>query len=201
MSKELARFVHRAGRSMRSRIRGMVRRCLLRSVDSSGSGQTVDVLSFSDREHLGVEHSEPYGFTSNPPSGSEGIALAVAGDSANTVVINLGSRSVRLSGLESGEVAMYHQDGASVVMRSNGDIEIFPTPGQKVHLGGTGGPAVARATDPVSPSDAMLAWGLVLETAINALAPGTFSPMNSFAGTVSSSFATIQSGGNGATST
>jgi len=50
---------------------------------------------------------------------------------------------------------------------------------------------VARRTDAVAPDAAMIAWALVIETFINGLVPGTFTPANSFAGTVQAAFASI----------
>lgn len=56
--------------------------------------------------------------------------------------------------------------------------------------------AVARQTDDVAAKAAITAWALVVETAINVLAPGTFTPANSFATTVvaGNGFGTISSG-------
>lgn len=53
-----------------------------------------------------------------------------------------------------------------------------------IKLGRNATLGIARLNDPVAASAAMTAWALVVETAINALAPGTFTPANSFATTV-----------------
>ena len=63
--------------------------------------------------------------------------------------------------------------------------------GPLINLGPLAALGVARETDPVAPDAAMFAWALVVETAINALAPGTFTPANSFLGTVGASFGLI----------
>ena len=55
--------------------------------------------------------------------------------------------------------------------------------------------AVARQTDNVAAKAAMIAWASIVETAINVLAPGTFTPANSFATTVAANgFGSIASG-------
>ena len=67
-----------------------------------------------------------------------------------------------------------------------------------VQLGNPLGPllAVARQIDDVAAKAAIAAWALVVETAINVLAPGTFTPANSFATTVvaGNGFGTISTG-------
>lgn len=61
-----------------------------------------------------------------------------------------------------------------------------------IKLGASATLGVARLNDAVSPLAAMIAWATLVETAINALAPGTFTPgVNSFATTVQNSFAQI----------
>ena len=63
--------------------------------------------------------------------------------------------------------------------------------GPTIRLGRSATVALARDADPIVPSEAMFAWALVLETAVNALAPGSFTPANSFLGTVSADFGTV----------
>lgn len=63
-----------------------------------------------------------------------------------------------------------------------------------IKLGRAATLGVARTTDAVSPTAAMAAWALVVETFVNGVVPGLFTPANSFAGTVLSSFATITGG-------
>lgn len=62
-----------------------------------------------------------------------------------------------------------------------------------IKLGANAVQGVARLSDDVSPKAAMTAWALVVETFINGIAPGTFTPANSFAGTVANAFGVISS--------
>jgi hypothetical protein len=64
----------------------------------------------------------------------------------------------------------------------------------QIKLGRSATLGVARETDPVVPTEAMATWALLVETTINVLAPGTFTPLNSFATTVLNSFGTISQG-------
>jgi hypothetical protein len=95
--------------------------------------------------------------------------------------------------------------GMEIATGSDNSIRLFtdgPTANidaaTAVQLGNALGPllAVARQTDDVGPKTAMTAWALVVETAINTLIPGTFTPANSFATTVNAGngFGTITSG-------
>ena len=60
--------------------------------------------------------------------------------------------------------------------------------GPLVKLGPAAVQGVARLLDGVSPSVALTTWATLVETAINALAPGTFTPANNFAATVAPDF-------------
>jgi phage baseplate assembly protein V len=63
-----------------------------------------------------------YGFTSNPPDGSDAICLSMAGDRNNTVVIATNHQSYRMKNLGSGEVAIYDLHGQSVYLTATGII-------------------------------------------------------------------------------
>lgn len=66
--------------------------------------------------------------------------------------------------------------------------------GPLIRLGPAAVLAVARATDPVSPSAAMAVWASKIEAAINAVAPGSIPPGDNFATNVLADFAEILSG-------
>ncbi len=151
MSRNLQSALGKISRKLQAKVRGIVRRGVVSNSDSSGAGQTLQTKLLADDVADGVEHFEPYGFTSHPPAGAEGLVFAVGGERAHAVGINFGSRGDRLTDLEQGEVAMYHPSGSSIVLRNTGAIEVLPAPGQTVALGATvGGLPVARAGDPVA---------------------------------------------------
>ncbi|SFV72085.1 Prophage baseplate assembly protein V [Desulfovibrio piger] len=72
----------------------------------------------------GVEHMEPYGFTSNPLPGAEGVVLNVAGQRGACVGVNFGNRGVRVAGLKSGEVCIYTDEGDKITLKRDRHIEI-----------------------------------------------------------------------------
>jgi phage gp45-like len=187
-------------RKLRAAVRGVVRRAVIRDVTADTAGQTVQASGLADDVRDGVELFEPYGFTSSPPNGAEALLFSVGGDTAHQVAICAGNRTLRLA-VGVGEVAVYNEAGASIVLRDDGSIEVYPAAGEVVRLGGPGGNAVARIEDGVSPSDAMIAWASVVEAGVNVAAPGSFTPANNFGALVQADFAQIAEGGEGSEST
>lgn len=184
----------------------MIRRSTLGALGEGTNGQTFQVKTTANDVDDEVEFFEQHGFTSIPPSGSEGLVLRVGGERGSSVAIIFGSKTHRFQDLEQGEVAMYHGDGHAIIMRSNGDIEIIPGGASFVRIGGPGDDPnhqrVARMTDPIGPAEAMVTWATVVEDAINGLAPGTFTALNGFATTidgVEGAFGTIINAGEKAT--
>ena len=66
-------------RSLQRRMATLVGRAVLLAVNSGTGLQSVQVSILADEVMDGVEHMEPYGFTSNPLPGAEGVVLNVAG--------------------------------------------------------------------------------------------------------------------------
>lgn len=204
----IIRTVRRMTRGLSGKMRGMIRRSTLGALGEGTSGQTIQAKTTADDVDDEVELFEQYGLTSIPPSGSEGLVLRVGGERGSSVAILFGNKTSRFQDLAQGEVALYHNDGHAIIMRTNGDIELIPGGASFVRIGAPGDDAahqrVARMTDAVGPSEPMTAWASVVESAINALAPGTFTPANGFATTVDGiegAFATIITAGEKATCT
>jgi phage baseplate assembly protein V len=65
-----------------------------------------------------------FGFTSNPPIGSDVIALFIGGDRSNGVVVATGHQASRPTGLQPGETMIYSQDGKSIYMTKSGGIVV-----------------------------------------------------------------------------
>lgn len=73
----------------------------------AGKLQALQMRLTADEIRDGLEHFEPYGVTSNPHPGAEGIALFLGDGRSHGVVLNVADRRFRLQGLQSGEVALY----------------------------------------------------------------------------------------------
>ena len=103
---------------LRRRMATLIGRCILSAVRSGEGFQTLDVVIMADENMGGVEHAEPYGFTSNPHPGAEGVVLNVAGQRASCVALN------RLRGLKTGEVALYTDEGDKIVFERGRKIHV-----------------------------------------------------------------------------
>lgn len=76
----------------------------------------MDVSLIAGEPKAGVEHLEPYGFTSRANSGAEAVVLFPDGDRSHAVVVTVSDRRYRLKGLQTGEVAVYDDQGQSVTL-------------------------------------------------------------------------------------
>jgi len=71
-----------------------------------------------------MEHFEPYGFTSNPLAGAEGIATFLGGDRSHAIVLVVADRRYRLQSLAAGEVAIYTDEGDRIHFKRGRIIDI-----------------------------------------------------------------------------
>ena len=111
-------------RALRTSIYTLIGRAVLHVVDSAPGCQTLQVQVLADETQDGVEHVEPYGFTSNPLSGAEGVVLNIGGRRGSAVGINFGNRSFRVAGLKSGEVCVYTDEGDKITLKRDRHMEI-----------------------------------------------------------------------------
>jgi phage baseplate assembly protein V len=102
----------------------MVSRAIVNLVDDATKLQALQVTMLADETSDQVERVQKYGFTSVPHPDSEAIALAVGGSRDHVVVICVDDRRYRLKGLQSGEVAIYTDEGDSVVLKRGNVIEV-----------------------------------------------------------------------------
>lgn len=71
-----------------------------------------------------LEHFEPYGYTSHPLPGAEGVALFLGGDRSHGVVVCVADRRFRLKELQPGEVALYTDEGDTFVFKRGRVVEL-----------------------------------------------------------------------------
>ena len=109
---------------IRRRIATLVSRAVLAAVNAAPGCQTLQVTILADEPQVDVEHMEPYGFTSNPPAGAEGVILNVAGQRGAAVGLNFGNRSVRVTGLKNGEVCIFTEEGDKITLKRDRHMEV-----------------------------------------------------------------------------
>lgn len=92
--------------------------------NSAGKMQSLQVRLLSGEAKDGVEHFEPYGFTSAPLSGAEHVTFFFGGDRSHGVTVVVADRRYRLQGLQSGEVALHDDQGTRLVLKRGGVVEV-----------------------------------------------------------------------------
>ncbi|MCF5056794.1 phage baseplate assembly protein V [Pseudomonas proteolytica] len=93
-------------------------------VDSARKLQALQMRLTAGEVKDGLEHFEPYGFTSNPLAGAEGIAAFIGGDRSHGVLLVVADRRYRVQGMEPGEVAIYTDEGAKIHLKRGRIIDI-----------------------------------------------------------------------------
>ncbi|MDH1499349.1 phage baseplate assembly protein V [Comamonas terrigena] len=95
-------------------LQNMVSRCTVALATAMRKMQALQIRLTAGEVKDDVEHMEPYGYTSNPHPGAEGIAVFPGGDRSHGVVVVVADRRFRLKGLKPGEVALYTDEGDKI---------------------------------------------------------------------------------------
>lgn len=93
------------------------------TTDSSTKVQMMQFTGLAGEPLDGAEYFQHYGITSSPPAGSMAIALPLNGVTSHTVIVATEHGAYRLKALKTGEVALYTDEGASVVLKRGKIIE------------------------------------------------------------------------------
>jgi phage baseplate assembly protein V len=96
-------------------ISNIASRCVIAAVATKDKCQMLGIELVAGDPKENIEHLEPYGFTAVPHAGAEGLAVFPDGDRSHGIVIVAADRRYRLKGLKGGEVAIYSDEGDSVV--------------------------------------------------------------------------------------
>ncbi|WP_175786341.1 phage baseplate assembly protein V [Burkholderia cenocepacia] len=105
------------------RIRNLFGRGRITLVDDSGPVQTVQLRMNGIERPSGRYRVPEFGFSSNPPVGSDALALHVGGDRSAGAVVGTNHQPSRPRGLAPGESILYSEDGKSVYLK-NGSIVV-----------------------------------------------------------------------------
>lgn len=121
---DLENILTRAMQPLKNRVLSMIGRALIKAVDDSQGIQLVQVSALAGENMDKVPRFQEFGFTSNPPEGSEAVLLAVGGTRENVLIVATDKRSVRKLNLASGEAAIYTANGTFVHVKMNGEVHI-----------------------------------------------------------------------------
>jgi len=97
-----------------NKLMNVLTRGVVALASSASKLQTLQMRLTADEVKDGMEHLEPYGFTSCPHAGAEALAGFMGGDRSHGVVIVVSDRRYRIQELEPGEVAIYTDEGDKV---------------------------------------------------------------------------------------
>lgn len=132
--RELADFITRRMRPLERRVLGMARRFVLASLSQDGAAQASG--SGLGEDYDGADLVEPYGFTSRPAAGADGVMLFIGGASENPVAW-VYDRRHRPKDLLGAEVSVYNAEGAEVRLKATGEVTVYNDFGQ-VTIGADG---------------------------------------------------------------
>jgi phage baseplate assembly protein V len=109
---------------LQRRVMGMIGRGVVKIVNDSLKMQGMQVSMLSDETRDKIERVQNYGFTSVPKEGAEAVVLFLGGNRDHGIAIAVDDRRYRLKGLESGEVAIYTDEGDSVALKRDHKITV-----------------------------------------------------------------------------
>ena len=129
-----------ANRSKLGTARGAVE-----TVRDSGNLQTVQITLLEDETRDRIERLQEYGFTSNPPAGSDAAVIFIGGNRDHGVIVGVDSREYRKKNLDSGEVCLYDKNGSEIYLKKTNEILVksslkitLETTGATLELSATG---------------------------------------------------------------
>ena len=129
-------------RPLAMRIANTVARGVVHMVDDTAKMQLLQIGLLDGETLDGAEHVQPYGFSSValPGPGTESFVVFPGGDRAHPIVIAVTDRALRPTDRPGGEVTIYNERGAKVILRGDSpDVEIQPGPGGQVLVREEGG--------------------------------------------------------------
>jgi phage baseplate assembly protein V len=120
----IQRMVSKMLAPLQRELRLMIARCVITLVDSGNGVQVMQVKLLDGEVRDNVENFESYGFTSKPHAGAEGLFASVSGNRDHGIVVAVGNRKLRLTGMETGEVAIYTDEGDFIKLKRERNIEV-----------------------------------------------------------------------------
>lgn len=111
-------------RNLKNLINSLFARGTVALVDDSKGMQTLQAEFLADETFDKMERFQEYGFSSVPKNGAELLALFRGGRRDSGVVIKVDDRRYRIKALKEGEVAIYTDEGDSIILKRGNKIEV-----------------------------------------------------------------------------
>lgn len=99
-------------------------RALVTVVRDAGGIQVMQVQMSASEIRDGLPRFAEFGFSSNPPEGSDAVVAFIGGDRSKGIVIGTGHQPSRPKGLKPGESILHSEDGKSVYLTADGGIVV-----------------------------------------------------------------------------
>ncbi len=113
-AKTIDNRIRRAFNGIRQAFRGKIAR-----VKAAGGVQQIQVEGLEGETVQDLEHAENFGFTSNPPAGSDCVVVPLGGKTSHGIIVTTTNGAYRITGLAEGETAVYNADGAKMVLKKD----------------------------------------------------------------------------------
>lgn len=110
-----ADWINRLMKPLRAKIDALVVRGVITRVDNQKRGQSVQATGLAGQVLDPVERFEEFGFTSNPPLGTEHVTLCLRGDRSHPIMVGTLRREDRPRECAEGEACIYAVAGGTVV--------------------------------------------------------------------------------------
>lgn len=111
--------IRRAMTGIRRAFRGRLTR-----VNSAVKIQQAQVNALAGEQLQDAELFQHFGFTSNPPAGTQCVMLPLGGQTSHSLIIATEHEKYRITQLASGEMAIYSMDGAYVAIKRGRIVEV-----------------------------------------------------------------------------
>ncbi|MCA8059478.1 phage baseplate assembly protein V [Burkholderia cepacia] len=119
MIHEVRKQIDRALAGVRQAYRAVITLCA-----SDTPVQMVQVEGLAGETTPDIELFQQYGMTSNPPAGAMAVVVPIGGRTSHGVVVATEHASFRIQGLQPGEVAIYTDEGDSIILRRGRIVDI-----------------------------------------------------------------------------
>lgn len=106
------------------RIQLAIGRAVLSAVQDGGNRQFIQFAALKGETKDKVERVQEYGFTSHPHPGAQVVFVCVAGNRDHPVAVAVDDARYRLKGLTAGEVAIYTDEGDTIILKRGNTVEI-----------------------------------------------------------------------------
>lgn len=124
-ARALKDFVNSMIRPLRNRVYTMITRGIIETANDSGSMQFVKVTLLAGETREDIERIQNFGFSSNPPTSSECVAVAIGGNRDHLIILGDNDRASRIKNLLKGESVQYNSNGNKIHLKNDGEAEML----------------------------------------------------------------------------